>query len=449
MPDFKNCTSISLIFLFFLTVGIPAFSTDEISIVELSNGLRLFMLEDHSSPVVSLRIFYQAGVKNEPPGMSGMTSLCSWLINEGTSDLNREDFARIIQAGGGRSTYANYMDYAEFAVKVPSNMLDTVLFLQAHRMRNVEFSYERLLMAKDAIRKRRLHNIDNRIYGYINEEFLNLSYRSHPYQNPVLGWPGDVDRISLDNLKKYYQAYFSPSNAVMVVAGDFQTEWLSSNVKRLFGNIYSGERPESQKIVDPKQVGERRSNLPGKSNLGALIVGYHIPEFIHPDRPVLQIISSILAEGTSSRLFRRMVTREKTALGVGGGLLEARDPGLIYAWAVMNYDIPVSIGEEQLLSEIDLIVDELVTDRELEAAKNQIEAEYYRSINALDRKARVIGYSEMMGGNWKMMQEFIRAARAVSKEDVLETARKYFNEVNRNVIILHALNEADESYDED
>jgi zinc protease len=423
-----------------LAFAYPVSSASEIVETRLDNGLTLLTMEDHSSPLAVVMVFYHVGNKDECPGTTGITKICARILSEGTPQFKKGEYSRIIQAGGGWSTYATYVDVTNFATVVPSGMLDTVLYLEADRMENVELTMEKLLLGKDAIRKDRLLYVESSIYGNINEEFFNLSYRLHPYGNPGYGWPADIDNINLDDLKKYYRLYFLPANAAVVILGDFDTETAVARATELFGRIVSTPPSKRRRIVEPEAVGERHSYLKGFAGVPTCIVGYHIPEVSHDDIPAVEVISKILTGGESSRIYKRMVTDEKSALVVGGGLSKTEDPGMLYCFSVLNYDSYVSDGITQMDEEIELLRNEYVSDGELEKVKNRIEADFYREMSTLDAMAMRIGTNYMIGGEWRSLDKIVQRARAVTREDVMRAAREYLNKSFRIVVVLEPEN---------
>ena len=446
--DMKPAIRRILVFLFLVFVyqlPFSAYASNEVTRTDLSNGLTLLSLEDHSSPLVSIQVYYHVGTKNECPGMTGMTRICQWIMNGGTPLYKKGEFVRIIQAGGGSTRTFVGLDMTQFLAKVPSSMLDTVLFLEADRMREIEFTDEKLLLAKDAARKARLSQVESSIYGYINEEFFNLSFRSHPYGNGEYGFPPDIDAISMDDLQKYFGQFFQPARATLVVVGDFETERLAQKVHQLFGDIPSNPDVEVRQIVEPVQIGERYEFIQGFASIPVFIIGYHIPQVTHEDMPALLLISTILCRGESSRIHKRMVTNEKSAIVVEGSIFETEEPGMIYSYALLNYDTPIPDGEAQMDDEIVRLRTEPVTDSELEMAKNKLEADYYRYFRGLDDRAFMIGYYFSVGGDWNLRANMMKKSRSVTKENIMEIADKYFTESNRTVIYLQPSDMAEEN----
>ncbi|UCD17261.1 MAG: insulinase family protein [Candidatus Zixiibacteriota bacterium] len=412
------------------------FARSQVGEISLSNGITLLTSEDHSVPMVSVGIAYHVGKKNERPGITGISHICHRIMSYGTPAFRKGEYTRIIQGGGGSSHSYSGFDMSMFGVTVPSAMLDTVLILGADQMQNVEVTFEKLVSAKEAIRKERLAYVEGWIYGPLNEEIFNLAYRAHPYQYPYYGWPNEIQGLTINDVKDFLRTYYQPANATIVLVGDFETDAVVKLITELYGPILPRKMPPDKPIVEPEQRGERRSVIGGFADIPLIVLCYHIPETGHPDRPALQVLSRIEGIGESSRLHQRMISKEKSALAAQSHLVNVEGPGLIVFYAIMNYDSPVEDGEQQLLDEIERIKLEYVSDTELEKAKNQIEAEYYRSIRSLGHRCEMIAQHQLLHGDWRVQHERVAAARAVTKEDVMRVARKYLTRINRTVTIL-------------
>jgi len=428
----------ALIPLLFLTLCFPANATEKVNKFVYSNGLTVLTSEDHTVPLVSVAIIYHVGTKNEMPGLTGLTQICKYIINYGTRMFDRDAFGRVIQAGGGAYDSRVGLDLTTFQIKAPSNLLDSILILEADRMQNVIPTIEKLLLAKNDVRKDRLVNVESSIYGNINEEFLNLAFRSHPYRNPMYGWPGDINEITLDDVKDYFDTYFQPANATIVIVGDGDTESLKIKCKELFGEIVSYPKPAPRQIIEPSQVGERISNIQGFAGIPAFIIGFHTPEATSGEFPIIGLINNILIGGESSRLKHRMVSEEKSALYVGGGIFRTEDPSILYNYAILNYDTPIEEGERQMCQEFDRLKSELVSEAELERAKNKIEADYYRAVRDMNNKASVIGFHEIIAHDHDYSIKYVKRARMITPEEVFEAANKYLNVSNRTAVFLHS-----------
>ena len=414
----------------------------------LDNGMILMTMEDHSVPLVAIRVCYHVGIKNEYPGLTGITSVCEAAAWQGTKNFKKGEISRIVQGGGGYTSSSTDWDVTCFYSRVPSKMLDTVLVIEADRMTDIDVTAERLLLAKDIIRKKRLAEVEGSIYGHINEEFFSLAYRSHPYGHNIYGWPDDIDRINLDDLKQYFRANFQPSNAIIVIAGDFDSDSVTARVDRLFGGLYSEPSKKWRPITETKSVGDRLSVIEGNVGIPVFIMGYHIPGVTDEDIPALTLISNILITGTSSRIYRRMVTEEKSAMVVAGGVISSEDPGLIYNYAILNFDSPVREGIRQMADEIEQLKVDYITEAELEKAKNRALVDFYRGEQTLEDKTRTAATAKMITGDARFEEKMIKKIKSLTRDDILDISQKYFNLSNRIVVIVSPPGEGTDLNDE-
>lgn len=414
----------------------------------LDNGMILMTMEDHSIPLVAIRICYHVGIKNEYPGLTGITSVYETAAWQGTKLFKKGEISRIVQAGGGYTTSYTDWDMTCFYTRVPSKMMDTVLMLEADRMSGTDITAERLLLAKDIIRKKRLAEVESSIYGHINEEFFSLAYRSHPYGHNIYGWPDDIDRINLDDLKQYARTNFQPSNAIIVIAGDFDSESTTARVRRLFGGQFSEPSKKWRPIAETKSVGDRLSVIEGDVGIPVFIMGYHIPGVMDEDIPALKLISNILITGTSSRIYRRMVTEEKSAMVVSGGVICSEDPGLIYNYAILNFDSPVEEGIRQMADEIEQLKIDYITEGELEKAKNRALVDFYQGEQTLEDKTRTAATAKLITGDSRFAEKMVKKIKSLTRDDILNVSQKYFELSNRIVVIVRPPGHDADLYDE-
>ncbi len=328
MFDLMNRNSITgaglgrVLFLLFLCLSIVLVESSEanqptVLKTSLSNGTTLLTLEDHSSPLVAVYMIYHVGSRDECAGLTGLSKICEKLMFEGTPTFPKGEFARIIQSGGGTISSESGLDIVGFMSKGVSTLLDTILLLEADRMQNVDPTYEKLVLVREAVKKERLTEVEGTLYGPINEEIFNLVFRAHPYQHPMYGWPSDLNNITLDDLKTFFRQYFQPANTTIVIVGDFTTEPVIRKVKDLFDKIPPLPLPEKRRIVEPEQRGERREILESSSEIPVALIGYHVPKAGSADMAALKIIRRILVGGESARLERQMVFEDKSAVRMG------------------------------------------------------------------------------------------------------------------------------------
>lgn len=419
-----------------LAISLPlsAHSGFDYAKTDLPNGLTLLTVEDHYSPLVSVLVMYHVGVKNDPSGKTGITKLCQQTILEGTESFSRNDYSRAIQSGGGTIGTLVGLDVTYFASKFPADILDTVLVMEIDRMRNIDFTYEKLLLAKKILRQERMSEMESRLYGPLEMELFNAAYRAYPYRNTPFGWPGDVDNIAPEHVKEHYKKYFQPGNAVMIIIGDFKTEAVVERVKKLADWFPSGGAPEPVSVAEPEHRWERSSTMIGRGDVPVFITGYIVPPIGHPDIPALMALDQIANKGESSRLFRHMVADLGLSMHTGGGLHFMEGPGIFIFWSIMNFDSPLAEGEEELFSELERLKKEPVFSEELTKAKNQIKANYYRLLTTLDRRAYRLGYYYMVMGDSDFGEKLTAQIQSVTAEDIMRVAQEYLKQSNRTTV---------------
>jgi zinc protease len=285
------------------------------------------------------------------------------------------------------------------------------------------------------LEERRLRTEDDPVSDLL-EQVEAAAFEAHPYHNPVIGWFSDIKQISRDDLYNHYKTYYTPNNAVLVIAGDFKTEELLPKIEKNFGKIRSGNTPPVTGSVEPQQRGERRVTLRRPAELPFVTVAYHTPNLDSRDSYALDVLTTILAEGDSSRLYNSLVYENQIALSVEGDYSRLSiDPNLMYFYAqVMPGESPSDV-ENAIYDEIDRIKKEPIPQKELEKAKNQIESSFVFGQDSLFGRAYLLGQYEILG-QLKMVRDYISGIREVTAGDVMNVARKYLSEDNRTVGIL-------------
>ncbi len=401
----------------------------------LDNGMKILTLEDHSVPVVAVYTWYRVGGRNEHLGSTGLSHMLEHLMFSGTENLPKEEFSRYIQSYGGYDNAFTGDDYTGYVMEVPSNILELVIWIEADRLLNTELTRDFLRTEREVVYEERRMRYDNSPMGNFTEQFGAISFLVHPYRDPVIGWPEDIENWKFEQLRDHYRTYYVPNNCVMVIVGDFDTEQTVGWVKEYFEQIPTGPVPPSQYAVEPEQKGERRFEYLKEAQSPVVRIGYHIPAYDHPDQYALSALSSILTGGKSSRLFQRMVYQDQIALSASGGNYEQQDPSLFYVTTILRPGVPSSQGEATMLEEIERFMTEPVSDLELEKAKNQISTSFIRDQEQFQQVARLIGYYEMMG-SYKFLETFLDKINEVTKHDIIRVAKTYFKKRNRTVGIL-------------
>jgi zinc protease len=402
----------------------------------LDNGLTVLICEDHSAPLVTYQVWYKVGSKNERPGITGISHLCEHMMFKGSKNVGPEEHARLIKANGGINNAWTHFDMTCYWEKIANDKLELAINLESERQKNLTPTLENFTSEREVVKEERRKGVDNSPFGAVFEQMLNTAFVAHPYHWHVIGFMSDIDNITLDDLKNHYKVYYAPNNAVAVVAGDVNPEEVMKLMHKYYDDIPAQPPPPKVGTVEPEQKGERMANIHKVAQMPAFSVGYHIPEFGHPDTYPLSVAARILFKGQSSRLYQKMIYQDQSALHVGGDCFPLEDPGLFYCFAIMQPGHTAEEGRNTLFEEIDKLKNEPVNEKELQKAKNQLEAEFVFDLQSVSDKGFWIGYYQVTLGDYSKLFEEAEKFQKVTAEDVMRVAKKYFDEKNRNVVVL-------------
>jgi len=402
----------------------------------LDNGLTVLISEDHSAPVVTYQVWYKVGSKNERPGITGISHLCEHMMFKGSKNVGPQEHARLIQANGGINNARTSFDITYYWEKLANDKLELAINLEAERQKNLTPTLENLTSEREVVKEERRMRVDNSPFGAVFEQMLNSAFVAHPYHWEVLGFMSDLDNITLDDLKNYYKTYYAPNNAIAVVAGDVNPKEVMKLMHKYYDDIPAQPSPPKVGTVEPEQKGERIAYIHKIAQMPAFMVGYHIPEFGHPDTYPLSVAARILFTGQSSRLYQKMIYQDQSALYVGGDCFLLQDPGLFYSFAIMQPGHTAEEGKNTLFEQIDKLKNEPVNEKELQKAKNQLESKFIFGLQSVENKGDKIGYYQTVLGDYNKLFEEAKEFQQVTAEDVMRVAKKYFDENNRNLVVL-------------
>jgi zinc protease len=422
-----------------ITLARPAPPAAEPGVLEtvLDNGLRVLILEDHRSPIVSVQIWYRVGSRNERPGATGLAHFLEHMMFKGTPSHGKGEFARVVEQNGGQDNAFTTQDVTSYFVNIAADRLDLVLRLEADRMRNLLLDPAEVDSEREVVMEERRTRAEDDSDGVLSEEVSAIAFKAHPYGWPIIGWMEDLKRIDVGELRAFYDTYYVPNNAVLVVVGDVDPPRVLARVQEVFGRIPRGRATPPVAAVEPAQRGERRVVVkkPG-AKLPVVYVAYHAPTAASPDAAPLELLSTILSEGRASRLYRKLVYERQMALAAGGDYSYfSHDPNLFWFWATPQPGHAPEAMEQALLGEIELLKNEPVPEEELERAKNQIEASFVWRQDSVHSRASTLARFEL-AGSWRLVERFVPKIRAVTAADIQRVARAYFPPDRKNVGIL-------------
>ena len=427
---------VALLVLLLLASGGVARGAEEPLEATLDNGLRVLLLEDHRSPIVSFQVWYRVGARNELPGATGISHLVEHMMFKGTSTYGPRMYARLIEQNGGQDNAFTSHDHTAYYVNIAADKVDLVIALEADRMRNLLLDPKDIDAERQVVMEERRTRTEDDPEGFLGEELASIAFKAHPYRWPIIGWMEDIRRVSPEEIRAYYTTYYVPNNGLVVAVGDFNGPELLEKIKRAFGAISRGREPPPVRAAEPPQNGERRVTVRKEAELPIIFVGYPVPNFRSPDAYALEVLSHVLAEGRSSRLYRRLVYEQQIVLDAGGDYSYfSTDPNLFWFSATALPGHSIESVERALFQELERLKTDLVSATELDRAKNQIEASFVFRQDSIHRRASLLAQFELIGG-WRRLSEFVPAVRAVTAQDLQRAARTYFPDDRRNVGVL-------------
>jgi zinc protease len=403
----------------------------------LDNGLRVLLLEDHRSPIVSIQVWYRVGSRNEQRGATGLAHFLEHMMFKGTAANPGGKFSELVERNGGRNNAFTTQDVTSYYVNIAADRLDVILDLEADRMRNLILDPKDVDSERQVVIEERRTRTEDDPAGFLGESVSAIAFRAHPYGQPTVGWMEDLMRITPAQLRAFYDTYYVPRNAIVVVAGDFKAPELLEKIRRRFGAIARAADPPRVTAVEPAQDGERRVTLRRpEARLPVVYLAWPVPNHTSKDAPALELLSTVLSSGRASRLYRHLVYERQLALDAGGDYSYfSLDPNVFWFWATpMPGQTPETL-EKELLAEMDKLRNDPVTEEELTRAKNQTEAGFVFQEDSIFRRASLLARFELLGGYGKK-DEFLASIRALTAADLQRVAKSWFPPDLKNVGIL-------------
>jgi zinc protease len=419
------------------TVGkLPAVET-----FALPNGLQVAVLRNDAAPVVSVQVWYRAGSKDEPRDRRGSAHMFEHLMFKGTMRVRPDVHAGSINALGGYVNAATDEDATHYVNTVPADYMDYVIQLEAERMRNLLF-LKPVIDAEREVVKDELRRQEGSPFAKGLLRCLGVAYLKHPYAWGSSGHAKDLEAITPDDLKKYYDAYYQPGNALLVVVGKVTTAGVKASVEKWFGPIPKAADPPrpAAALQEPPQTSKRREVVePGQ--VGLTLIGWHVPEAKHKDVYALQVATLVLGAGDSARLKQRLKTpdpktKRSIALDAGMDAIIREDPGMAIAYGAYLDPAQGDATEAALFEEIGKLAARGPTGDELRRAKNQVHASFVFSLESTAGLGEAIGRSWILTGNPAAFVHDIDAIEKVSAADVQRVVKQYLSTDHATVVVI-------------
>jgi zinc protease len=401
----------------------------------LPNGLRVLVHEDPSSPRVVVNTLYDIGSKDESPDRTGFAHLFEHLMFGGSAHI--PDFDRPLQNAGGDSNAFTNNDITNFYNVLPPDNLELAFWLESDRMGFLQISKEKLETERQIVLEEFSETCLNQPYGDVWHHFYGLAFQTHPYHWPTIGLtPQHIEEATLEDVKTFYHKYYCPSNAILVVAGQVSSQHVFELADKWFGDLPSGS--PNHRLLPQEVSGDsiRRETIHADVPADALYMGFYMPGREEFDFYVCDLLSDILGNGTSSRLYSRLYKQQQLFTGIDAYIMGSVDPGLLIIEGQLAEGVSIDAAEKALWAELRHLRDQTIDEDELRKLKNMMETNLVFSEISVLSKAINLAFFELLGSP-QLINEEAELYRRISADDLKRVATALFRE--ENAVVLHYL----------
>lgn len=453
-----NKIKVIALLLFCLSVIFAQSKKLEFIEYDLDNGLHVILHQDNSTPIVAVSVLYQVGSKNEKPNRTGFAHFFEHLMFEGSKNINRGEFFKIVESNGGALNAYTSFDKTYYYEILPSHQLELGLWLEAERMLHLKIDSLGVETQRKVVKEERKQTLENQPYGSILEQTFGNAFKVHPYKWVPIGSAQYIDEATLSEFMDFHKTFYVPNNATLTITGDINIEATKKLVQKYYGDIPARKLPiyrpnankisqrfkgkrilemsdlSNQDIVEPKQTKETRNVVYDNIQLPAVIMAYHIPEQGSEDYYALQMLGTLLSGGQSSRLNKEIVDKQQKAVFAGSFPLALEDPGLMLMFAIGNSGVSAEDLEKSIQTELENVKTNLISNDEFKKLQNQVEN------NIVNQRSGVAGIAEQLSnyyayfGDTNLFNTEVNRYMSVKKEDILRVAKKYLTNENRVVL---------------
>ena len=411
---------------------------------ELDNGLKLIVKEDHRAPVIVSQVWYKVGSSYEHDGITGISHVLEHMMFKGTQRHAPGEFSRIVAENGGKENAFTSRDYTAYYQRLEKSRLPVSFELEADRMRNLLLQEEEFLKEVKVVMEERRLRTEDKPTSLTYERHNAVAFTNSSYRTPVIGWMEDLESLTLSDLEDWYQRWYAPNNATVVVVGDVDPEEVVALAKRYFGPL----KPSGVAPVKPRgevrQRGGRRLVVQAPAELPYLLIGYKVPVLLTAEEQwepyALEVLAGILDGGDSARLTRTLVRGQQIAASAGAGYnLYDRQERLLLLDGTPTASHTVDELEQALVEQVNLLRKELVDSKELERVKAQVVASAVYELDSIMAQAMTIGKLETVGLDWSVDRKYVERIQAISAEQIRKVAQKYLVDERMTIAVLDPL----------
>ena len=414
---------------------------EDVQSFTLKNGMKFLVVEDHSIPNANFYCTFKVGSRNEYPGITGISHFFEHMMFNGAKKYGFKQFDRAMEAAGGANNAWTSQNLTSYTDWFPAESIDLIFDLEADRIGHLAFEHDVVESERGVVLSERITGMENDHFSFLDEQTRGMAFLAHPYRWSVVGYESDIKNWKLEDLQQYWETYYAPNNCVAVVVGDVQFENVKQLAEKHFASIPSREAPRPVHTVEPKQMGEKRLVVNRQVSTPYLEILWHIPETSHKDYYALDLMDDILATGRSSRLYKVLVEEKQVAVQFFTDFSDAFDPTVYGINAICSRGIAPETLEAVIYAELDRLIENGPTEKELEKVKGRKLASFYRQMETINGRASGLGRYEIMFNDYKKFYTAPAAYQHVTAEDIQRVAKTYFTKNNRTVGILMAAKE--------
>ena len=426
----------------FLSIAMAAsfamlFNAQQIKFEEydLPNGLHVILHQDNSAPVVTTSVMYHVGAKDEAAGRTGFAHFFEHLLFEGTKNIKRGEWFKLVSANGGSNNANTNPDRTYYYETFPSNNEQLGLWMEAERLRHPVINQIGVDTQREVVKEEKRLRMDNQPYGGLFNAILTTLFKKHPYKGTVIGSMEDLNSAKLEEFNAFFKKYYIPNNATLVVAGDIKPEQTKKWINEYFGSIPKGT-PVTRNFPKETPITQEFEETIYDANIQipAYIFAYRTPAAKERDAYILSMLGSYLSKGKSSVLYKKLVDNEKKALAVEAFNLGLVDHSIFAFFAIPMGNTSKDVLKKDIDAEIKKLQTDLISEEDYQKLQNQVENDFVNANSSVEGIANTLADSYLLKGNTNLINEEINIYRSITREDLRNAAKKYLNSNQRAII---------------
>jgi predicted Zn-dependent peptidase len=409
---------------------------EDVKTFTLKNGMKFLVVEDFSIPNANMYLFFKVGSRNEYQGITGLSHFFEHMMFNGAKKYGPKMFDQTMEFHGGANNAYTTNDLTVYTDWFPASALEVIFDLESDRIKDLTIDPAMVESERGVVLSERSTGLENSPWRIVFQTLNGIAFQEHPYHWPVMGYEDDMKNWKQSDLERYFKTYYAPNNCVVVISGAVKLQQVKQLAEKYFEPIPSQPKPADVHIKEPEQTGERRAVVQKDIASPYMAIGYHVPACSNEDYYPLSLLSDILTDGKSSRMYKTLVQDKALATMVSSGVDESFDPSLFSIYTVAVNDEKVEELENNIYQLIQEIATNGVTAEELQKVKNKREMNFYEQIATINGKSNNLGTYEVFFGDYKKMFDAPTLFQKVTSDDIKRVAAQYLKKRNRNVVIM-------------